>query len=90
MVMFPSFYFEMQVLKCQRPAYRKLARVIRPSVAIAMHGHTKAASLDDMSRLNEKQGAWIERSHHCWKLYRSLVRAWDLVSRISSWNVIAS
>ena len=90
MVMFLSFYFEMQVLICQRPAYRKLARVIRPSLAVAMRSHTKAAFVDDMSRLNEKQGAWIERSHHCWKLYRSLARAWDLVSRICSWNVIAS
>ena len=90
MVMLPSFYFEMQVLICQRPAYQKLSRVIRPSVAIAMRRHTKAASLDDSSRLNEKQGAWIERSRHCWKLYRSLTRAWDLVSRIRSWNVAAS
>ena len=90
MVMFPSFYFELQVLTCQRPAYQKLARVIRPSVAFATRSHTKVASLDDMSRLNEKQGAWIERSRHCWKLYRSLARAWDLVSRIYSWNVIAS
>ena len=90
MVMFPSLFFEVQVLICQRPAYQKLARVIRPSVAIAMRNHTRAASLDDMSRLNEKQGAWIEGSHHCWKLYRSLARAWDLVSRICSWNVIAS
>ena len=90
MVMFASFCFEIPALICQRPAYRKLAKVIRPSVAIAMRSHTKAASLDDMPRLNEKQGAWIERSHHCWRLYRSLARAWDHVSRIGSWNVIAS
>lgn len=71
-------------------AYQKLSRVIRPSIAIVMRNHTKAASLDDLSRLNEKQRAWIERSHHCWKLYRSLARVWDLVSRLRSWSVVAS
>lgn len=90
MVFFSSFCSASQVLTRQRPAYQKLARVIRPMATIAMREHGQIAFPGDMPRVNEKQEAWLERSHHWWRMYRSFRRAVDLLSRVYSWSAVAS
>ena len=90
MVVFASICFDSQVLTCRRPACQKLARVIRPIAAVAMRDPSQVASPADMPRVNEKQEAWLERSYHWWRLYRSLTRALGLLCRVCSWNALAS
>lgn len=90
MVMFSSFDSDLQVLILPRPAYQKLVRVIRPIVAVAMREHGQIAFPGDMPQVNEKQEAWLERSHHWWKLYRSFARALGLLSRVYSSSGVAS
>lgn len=90
MVLSSSFCFELRVLTCQRQAYQKLARVIRPIAAVTMRESSQFAPHSDISQVIEKQEAWLERSHHWCELYRSLARALDLLRRVCSWSAIAS
>ena len=55
-----------------------------------MRDPSQVASPGDMPPVNEKQEAWLERSYHWWRLYRSLTRALDLLCRVCSWNALAS
>lgn len=90
MVMFSIICFDLQVLRRQRPAYQKLARVIRLITALALRNSNQTVSPGDMPRVNEKQEAWLERSYHWWRLYRSLTRALITLSRVYPWNAVAS
>ena len=90
MVMSSFICLELQVLRRQRPAYQKLARVIRPVAAVAMRNSTQTSSPGEMPRVNEKQEAWLERSYYWWRLYRSLTRALSPLSRVYLWNAFAS
>lgn len=74
----------LQILIYHRPAYQKLARSIRPVAAVAMRRPSHVASRRDLPEVNEKQGTWLEQSHHWWRLYRSLTRALGLLSRVYS------
>ena len=85
LVIFLAILSELQVLMFDRPAYRKLARLIPPITTAAMR---EPSQTDDMPYANEKQSAWLEQSYHWWRLYRSFTRAWGLLSRVYSWQAI--
>lgn len=89
MVRSSSFYYELQVLIRQRPAYQNLVRVIRPIAAIAIHGPSQVASPNGLARVNEKQDALLERSYHWWRFHDSFKRAVGLLFRAYSLAMVA-
>ena len=81
---------ELQALIDHRPAYQKLARIVRPITAAARRKPGKTTPPGDLPYVNEKQEAWLQRSYRWWRLYRSITRALDMLSRVYSSNAFSS
>lgn len=71
------------------PLYQNLAQVVRPITTVTMRQSNEAEFQGDLPQVNEKHEAWIGRSYRWWNLYRSISRAWSLLSRMHSLNAAA-